>query len=229
VTPRFTVKLGVDEIAAATEIGKKRGTPTGVHAAIAEMAVAVALHRKWDGAFTALKDWKIWQRLGRAPSCVIIRTASSAAGELLVKTDDPDDAVFILVIDRDAPTFVLAGWTGSKDAKRAVYWNETTGRFVVPPSDLRSCFDLKKEQKKTSGKLGRGDRANDFGGTGRYPQVFDSDEWLAPSKVGHIYPARFALPCRRCQTVVPEGMPATWSPQTGWIHGDPKDCKPKRK
>jgi hypothetical protein len=247
---RFTVKLTADEIAEATDIGRQRhalheatgrvdpvidergGLAIDVQGAIAEKAVSVALRRAWDGKFLKLAQWKIWRRLGHDVSGIEVRATAYATGGLPVHDTDPNDHPFVLVVDRASPTFTLAGWIFGKDAKQEKWWNTTEmvkrPCFLVPQDQLRPAWELKKEARQTK-RLNRNDPADDFAGHGRYPGMFDSDDGRDAKKVGNVSPARFALPCRRCQTIVPVGALTTWSIRTGWIHGVTAECKAARK
>ena len=224
----ITVNLSADEIMVAVDPARQR-EGRSPRAAVAEMAVAHGLHRRWDGVFLELQDWDTWKRLNKTVSRIYVRAPLPPLGSIRVLDIEPDDGVFVLVNDQKKPMFTLEGWILGADARR-VGQRGVGGEphCLVPPKLLRPCWELKKQTKKT-GRLGRGDPANDFGGTGRYPQLLDSDDGRPPEQVNPSYPARWALPCRRCQTLVPVGAPATWSAKTGWIHGDAADCQATKK
>lgn len=117
-----------------------------VQGAIAEKAVSVALDRPWDGAFRDHAEWLVWRHTGHDVDNLEIRATHHRNGGLPVHKRNPDHAPFVLVLDADAPEFVLAGWIFGKDAKQDRYWN--TGKmhqhpcYLVPQSDLRPCSEL---------------------------------------------------------------------------------------
>jgi hypothetical protein len=237
--------LSPEKIARATLIGRERHAARGastapevlsVQTACAEQAVALALHREWNGEFTSVDQWKVWKKLGLSVSGLHVRVEHFAMGGLHVHESDPDDGVFILVIDRDSPEFVIAGWMLGSDAKKNVYWNteETAGppHFLVPQTDLRSCSELRREPDRAGGGGGgsyRKDPAPDFAGKGKWPQMRYADDGGHPSKYGHIITSSWDLPCCRCQTLILKGQPLGGNLVTGTIHGDPAMCKMKKR
>ena len=235
--------LSVERLAQATRIGRERHAARGngaspealdVQTACAEQAVAVAMNREWGGEFKNVSEWKVWQKLGHAVSGLHVRVEHFSTDGLHVHEDDPDDGVFVLVIDRDAPVFVIVGWLLGRDAKRSMYWNteETAGPpcFVVPQADLRSCYDLRREPEPQRGAGDyRRDPAPDFAGKGKWPQMRYADDGGHPSKYGNIITSKFSLPCCRCQTIIEAGQPLGGNLVTGTIHGDPAMCKMKKR
>lgn len=249
---RFSVRLTPEQVAYATRIGRQRhelhdatgrtdplvdtartGLDIDVQGACAEMAVSVALHRPWDGAFQKLAEWRVWRRLGHDVDGLQVRCTNYATGGLCVHKTDPDQP-FILVLDRDAPEYVLAGWVMGSFAKQDMYWDETLMSkrpcFLVPQVDLRSCAELAREPERAAGGSGRRrDPAPDFGGGGKWPQMRYADDGSHPSKYGGITTTTWDLPCCRCQTLILAGQPLGGSLVTGTIHGDPAQCKMKKR
>lgn len=235
----MTGTLKPEQVAFATQIGKARHRARGslIHAidldvkiALAEHAVSIAFNRKWDGEFEGISKWRAWKSLDRDVKGLEVKTTSFVLGNLVVEESDADDHVFVLVIDRDSPTFAVAGWLLGADAKKPEYWNTENSlmpSFHVPQSVLMPPFDLRLapegEQVRTR------DPAQDFGGKGRFPQRRDADDGSHPSTYGHIITSRFDLPCCRCQRIIPAGQPTGGNLVTGNIHGDPAQCGMKRR
>jgi hypothetical protein len=247
---RIEVKLSPEQVAFATKIGRKRhelhnstgrvdplvdtsrtGLDVDVQGACAEMAVSVALKRPWDGAFQKLEDWRIWRKIGHDVSGLQVRCTNYATGGLCIHESDPNDHPFLLVIDRDAPTYIIAGWIFGRDAKKPAYWNTTEMAarpcFLVPQADLTSCVDLMREDRPSGGRTR--DPAPDFAGHGRWPQRRYADDGSHPSTYGNIIPSSWDVPCLRCQTLIKKGEPVGGNLVTGTIHGDPNMCKMKKR
>ena len=247
---RLKVRLTPEQIAYATSIGRQRhathsqiedprvdtsrdGELLHMQGACAEMAVSVALKRPWDGAFQKLAEWRIWRRIGHDVDGLQVRSTNSTTGGLCVHKSDPDQP-FILVLDRDAPEYVLAGWIMGSAAKLDMYWDETLMSkrpcYLVPQVDLRSCAELAREPAQTGGGSGyRRDPAPDFGGGGKWPQRRYADDGSHPSTYGNVVPASVDLPCCRCQTLILKGQPLGGNLVTGTIHGDPTQCRMKKR
>ena len=248
MTQRLKVRLTPDQIAYATRIGRQRhaehgidprvdtsrdGVDLHIQGACAEMAVSVALKRPWDGAFQKLAEWRVWRKIGHDVGGLQVRCTSYTTGGLCVHKMDPDTHPFVLVLDRDAPEYVLAGWIMGMDAKKDMYWDETLMSkrpcYLVPQIDLRSCAELAREPERASGGAYRRDPAPDFAGHGKWPQMRYADDGGHPSKYGNIITSKFSLPCCRCQTIIEAGQPLGGNLVTGTIHGDPAMCKMKKR
>ncbi len=204
-----------------------------VQNAQAEQAVAFALNREWIGGFVRVSEWKIWRTMAKDVRDLQVRTTGLPLGGLVIDESDEDDHAFVLVINRDSPLFVVAGWILGSDAKQEKFRDAegTLGppRFLVPQAELLPCWDLRREpEHRPRGERTR-DPAKDFGGTGRFPQRRYADTGEHPSKYGNIIRSKFDLPCCRCQTIIPAGMLCGGNLVTGNIHGDPVDCKKSRR
>src|SRR5260221_151864 len=108
-------KITRDEIADAERAARTRGIDARV--AVAERAIAIALHRPWDGALTKVSSWKIWDRLGIA--VVEVHAVPTALGtdSLTIPQSAKDASVHVLVSDRDLPALHLLGWMLARDAR----------------------------------------------------------------------------------------------------------------
>ena len=220
---RFTITLTLDEIAAARRAAQKRGD-TGPKRAIAEKAISLACRRRWEGTFQKLERWDTWKKVGKVPSSLEARLVESTVAGIELVDGTPDDEVIVLVGGREAPVFVILGWAFAGDVQQDKYWRETDQKFVMPHADLRSPWQLKRERRSRGRRLNPNDPADDFAGHGPWPGMFDTDDGRHPKHYCHVRPSKWALPCRRCQRIVPAGALSGWSPRTGWIHGNPKEC-----
>jgi len=231
--------LAPELVARATRIGRERHAARGEtvrsvqldeQEALAEQAVGIALNREWKGEWRSVEKWKVWSKLGIDVTGIQVRRTSYTTGTLSVHESDPDDHVFILVLDRDAPEFVVAGWMLGRDAKKPAYWTHEEDSvapptFEVPQTELKAAWDLRLSPEHTGDGERKRDPAQDFGGKGRFPQRRYADDGKHPSKYGNIITSKFALPCCRCQTIIPAGELVGGNLVTGTIHGDPGECR----
>lgn len=109
------------------------GWTVHVEGACGELAVAKLLNRYWAGTLNTFKE-------GGDVGNIQVRTRSRENYDLIVRTDDRDEDVFVLVVGR-APKYRVVGWIRGKDAKRAE-WSQTHGgrpaAFFVPQHALRA-------------------------------------------------------------------------------------------
>lgn len=111
----------------------------GIHilGACGECAFAKGTGRYWSGGVNTFKDADVG-------SSIQIRTRSKHDYDLIVRSDDSDDEVFVLVTG-GPQVFVLHGWILGRDAKRqqfvANYGNHGEAYFV-PQSNLNSIQQL---------------------------------------------------------------------------------------
>jgi hypothetical protein len=109
-----------------------------VEGACGELAFAKALNVYWAGTVNVYKDADVGANIQ-------IRTRSKANYDLLIRSDDSDDEVFVLVTGT-APTFRVVGWILGRDAKQGC-WEQTHGNrppaFFVPQSELRPISELR--------------------------------------------------------------------------------------
>lgn len=111
-----------------------------IEGACGELAVAKALGRYWNGSVDNFRgpdipDQEVRAAFGR----IQIRTRSNAYYDLIVRPDDADQDVFILVTGR-APEFEVHGWIRGREAKQEM-WLRTYGdrppAYFVPQAALR--------------------------------------------------------------------------------------------
>lgn len=107
-----------------------------IEGAAAEMAVAKATGRYWDG---------VWNEIDRSRDDVAgiqVRSTTRDNGCLILHQSDNDNDVFYLVVGL-APRFRLAGCIRASDGKDQRFWRTDTGRpaFFVPQSELSPVID----------------------------------------------------------------------------------------
>lgn len=108
-----------------------------IEGACGELAAAKALNIYWDGSVNTFKK-------GADVGPYQIRTRSKHSYDLLVRNDDRDEDIFILVTGR-APEFVVHGWLSGRDAKQDRFLKDHGNRhpaFFVPKSELRPLSTL---------------------------------------------------------------------------------------
>src|SRR5690242_2973336 len=86
-----------------------------IEGACGELAVAKALGRYWNGSVDTFKAPDLGCDVREAES-LQIRTRSNAYYDLIVRPDDADQDVYILVTGR-APEFEVHGWIRGREAK----------------------------------------------------------------------------------------------------------------
>lgn len=99
--------------------------------ALGELAFAKAVDRHWGGSVNVFRTQADVGKLE-------VRTRSKTWYELLIREDDSDESIFVLVTGR-APTYNVAGWIRGRDAKREE-WLQTHGNrppaYFVPHAQL---------------------------------------------------------------------------------------------
>lgn len=124
---------------AAVKAGRhdKHGAASGgwqihIEGALGELAVAKCLGRFWSGAINTFKDADIGTRIQ-------VRTRSRHDYDLIVREDDGDSDLFVLVTGV-APSYRVKGWLSGKEAKNPAWLASHGNRepaFFVPASALR--------------------------------------------------------------------------------------------
>jgi hypothetical protein len=110
-----------------------------IEGACGEVAVAKAMGRYWGGSVNTFKSGGDLDSTGWE-----VRTRSDHAYNLIVRDNDADERVFILVTGQ-APNYQVRGWLKAADAKREE-WKKNYGghgfAYFVPNSELREMGDL---------------------------------------------------------------------------------------
>lgn len=111
-----------------------QGDGWGIHieGALGELALAKYLGKYWDGSVNTFK------RQGDVGQ-IQVRTRSRDDFELLVRPDDRDEDIFVLVVGQ-APRYRVVGWIRGSEAKRPE-WQQTYGQrppaYFVPQASLK--------------------------------------------------------------------------------------------
>lgn len=151
------VRLTVSEIAQAAQVGmmrqlsslKRNLSPahgirpeqawgSHIEGACGEMALAKALGVFWSGTVDQFK------RPGGDVLDLEVRTRSRHDYDLLVRQDDRDEAVFVLLTGV-APVYVVRGWMRGSDCKQFEFMREHGGRecaYFVPQSRLNPMSQI---------------------------------------------------------------------------------------
>lgn len=115
------------------------GWSVHIEGACGEMAAAKAMGRFYSGSVNTFRD-------GGDVGSIQVRTRSKEGYELIVRENDRDDDVFVLVVGR-APMFRVLGWMRGRDAKQAEWRKEHGGRvaaYFVPTAALRGMVELNR-------------------------------------------------------------------------------------
>lgn len=105
--------------------------------ALGECAFAKATGRYWAGSVNTFKR-------GGDVGLVQVRTRSCDHYDLIVRHDDADEDVFVLVTG-GPNDFTIRGWMLASEAKQKKYRNDYGGHgvaYFVPQSELRPIGDL---------------------------------------------------------------------------------------
>jgi hypothetical protein len=108
-----------------------------IEGAAGEMAAAKALGRYWQMPVSTFKK-------GGDVGELQIRTRSQHNYDLIVRDDDRDGDLFVLVTGR-IPRFAVHGWIRGGDAKRAEWRKQYDAHepaFFVPQGELRPLVEL---------------------------------------------------------------------------------------
>jgi hypothetical protein len=148
------IQLTWHEAAMASEVGRLRqlvsvkagrldqhgfagdGWSEHIEGACGEQAVAKALNVYWDGSIDSFKRDDL-------PG-LQVRTRSRHDWDLIVRPNDPDQAVFVLVTGR-CPSYLVQGWIRGCDAKRPDWLKNHGGRpaaYFVPRTALHQLSEL---------------------------------------------------------------------------------------
>ena len=114
-----------------------------VEGACGEVAVAKLLGKYWGGSINTFKEGGDLDATGWE-----VRTRSSHHYDLIIRDDDADDRVFILVTG-SAPNYQVHGWILAADGKQQQWRKDHGGygaAFFVPKSALRKLGELNEYQ-----------------------------------------------------------------------------------
>lgn len=106
--------------------------------ACGEVAFAKATNRYWSGSVNTFKTG------GDVGGHIQIRTRSKSNYDLIVRDNDNDDDIFVLVTGGPAE-FDVKGYMRASDAKAEKYkanWGNYGEAYFVPQSELRPIRDL---------------------------------------------------------------------------------------
>jgi len=104
-----------------------------ITSSLAELAVAKALGRYWDGSVNTFKRGDV--------SRLQVRFTLHAEGRLIIRAEDADQDVFVLVIGLGPREFHVAGWIRGRDGRKPQWLTRPDpGRlhcWAVPQDALR--------------------------------------------------------------------------------------------
>ena len=150
------VSLNWREIFSAAEIGISRhiesekkglknkhglnsydGWRVNIEGAIGELAYAKAMNKFWPMSVNTFKSIPDVDQEE-------IRTRSEDYYDLLVRDDDPDDRIYVLVTGK-IPNFIVRGWMLGRDAKQTKWKKNYANRppaYFVPQAFLHDLNDI---------------------------------------------------------------------------------------
>lgn len=106
--------------------------------AFGEMAVAKALGLYWEGGVDTFKAPDI--------GTFQVRSSRHENGRLIVRNNDKDEDIFILVVGK-APNYEIVGWIKGAEAKCDAYLDDPNNlrpAWFVPQEDLHPISELKE-------------------------------------------------------------------------------------
>lgn len=115
-----------------------------VEGACAERAAAKMLGRYWEGGIGSRHSNPDDGDVGRLQ----VRTTCYANGKLIIRPDDDDNAVFLLMVGTARNGFRPAGWLQGKDAKHDEFIQNPNGAgkaWFVPQDKLHPVATLPKD------------------------------------------------------------------------------------
>jgi hypothetical protein len=117
----------------------KAGWSEHVEGACGEVAAAKALGAYWGGSINTFKTGGDLDSTGYE-----VRTRSEQNYDLIIRDDDPNDRIFILVTGQ-TPNYEIAGWLLAADAKQVEFKKDYGGygpAYFVPRKHLRPMREL---------------------------------------------------------------------------------------
>jgi hypothetical protein len=132
---RLPDKYGFDGVA---------GLAIHIEGAAGELAVAETLRIPWGATVNTFKQ------VADLADNVEIRTRSKSSYDLIVRPDDKDQSIFILVLRTAPKKFNVVGWIQAAEAKQEK-WLQTYGHrpsaYFVPQSALKPIETLQLSQE----------------------------------------------------------------------------------
>jgi hypothetical protein len=146
----MSIRLTSYELALAASVGSRRqvaalkdgrpdrhgfeglGWDVHIEGAAGELALAKYMKWYWNGSVDTFREMA-------DVGAVEVRTRSRHTYELLVRPDDSDDVVYVLVTGR-APEYAVRGWMLGRDAKRPEWFlahGDRPRAYFVPHAALR--------------------------------------------------------------------------------------------
>lgn len=120
--------------------GKDESWERHVLGALGECAFAKATNRYWSGSVNTFKAPDV--------GSIQVRTRSQSSYDLIVRDDDNDDDVFVLVTGGPVE-FTIHGWIRASDAKKEKFVSDYGGygeAYFVPQAALRPIDPLVREE-----------------------------------------------------------------------------------
>lgn len=115
----------------------KGGWNHHIEGAAGELAVSKALGRHWGATINTFKS-------GDDVAGLQVRTRSKDDYDLIIRDDDADEWVFVLVTGR-CPNFTIRGWIPARDGKQSEYLQQYGGgdpAYFVPQRELNDIANL---------------------------------------------------------------------------------------
>jgi hypothetical protein len=108
-----------------------------IEGAMAEMAYAKAMGMFWSGSVGTFKAPDVGD--------VQIRSTPRASNSLIIRANDKDDDIFVLVVG-SAPEYTIAGYIRGEDGKKQEWVRSPNGgsaAYFVPQAALRPINELR--------------------------------------------------------------------------------------
>jgi len=121
---------------------QKSGTPPEegwshhIEGALGEMAAAKALNMYWPGSVNAWKECDLYG--------IQVRTRSKSSYDLIVRPDDAENCVWVLVTG-SCGSYEVCGWISGFDAKQERFFGTPNNRepaYFIPKSELKPIETL---------------------------------------------------------------------------------------
>ena len=156
---QMKIHLRCTEVGAAVRVGglrhyqavihkcqEKFGTPASegwsshIEGALGEMAAAKALNMYWPGSVNAWHECDL--------NGIQVRTRSKSNYDLIVRPDDTENCVWVLVTG-GCGTYEVCGWISGFEAKQERFFkspNDKAPAYFIPQSELKPIETLTHEE-----------------------------------------------------------------------------------